>query len=125
MTPKYRVFLSELLCFHSHPFTMCTDVLVVSSMSDLVRQMVGSPHLVDESNVIPSPPSISSGKVQLKETVAESIVEKLRPIRERSLDILKNKDFIDQVLDRGADEARAIAARTMDDVRNYVGFRKR
>ena len=61
----------------------------------------------------------------MKEVVAESIVERLRPIRERSLDILKNKDFIDQVLDRGAEEARVVATKTMGDVRNFVGFRKR
>ena len=61
----------------------------------------------------------------MKEVVAESIVERLRPIRERSLDILRNKDYIDQVLDRGAEEARVVAAKTMDDVRNFVGFRKR
>jgi len=65
------------------------------------------------------------GKVQLKEVVAESIVERLRPIRERSLDFLKNKDYIDQVLDRGAEEARVVATKTMGDVRNFVGFRKR
>lgn len=65
------------------------------------------------------------GKVELKQSVAECVVERLRPIREKTLDYLANKDFLDRVLDRGAEEARAVAARTMDDVRNFVGFRKR
>lgn len=65
------------------------------------------------------------GKGPLKELLAESIVEKLKPIREKTLDILNNRDYIDRVLDRGAEEASAIAAETMEDVRDYVGFRKR
>ena len=52
-------------------------------------------------------------------------MEKLRPIREKTMDILKNKDFLDGVLDQGAEEARSIAATTMADVREYVGFRAR
>ena len=65
------------------------------------------------------------GKVPLKELLAESVIEKLKPIREKTLDILNNRDYIDHVLDRGAVQATAIAAKTMDDVKNIVGLRMR
>jgi len=66
-----------------------------------------------------------TGKVPLKELLAESVIEKLKPIREKTLNILNNRDYIDHVLDRGAEQATAIAAKTMDDVKNIVGLRMR
>ncbi len=48
---------------------------------------------------------------QFKEDLANLVVEKLSPIREKYLYYMKNQDFLDQVLKTGADKARNTAQR--------------
>jgi tryptophanyl-tRNA synthetase len=57
-----------------------------------------------------------------KKDVAEAVVAALTPIRERTEKILADETHLDQVLAHGADRAGEVARRTMDAVRDRVGF---
>ena len=65
------------------------------------------------------------GYGDFKTKVGESVVELLRPIREKAEDLLKNKDYLASVYREGADRAAAVAARTLRKVYKKVGFVER
>ena len=53
------------------------------------------------------------------------MVELLRPIREKTEDLLKNKDYLESVYREGANKASYMARKTLDKVYRKVGFVKR
>ena len=57
-----------------------------------------------------------------KPAVGEAVVELLRPVRERTEDLLKNKDYLEAVYRRGAEQASHIAERMLAKVYKKVGF---
>lgn len=57
-----------------------------------------------------------------KTEVGESVVEMLRPVREKYLELMANKDYLDQILRQGAEKASRIADRTISKVYRKVGF---
>lgn len=58
----------------------------------------------------------------LKGAVAESVVEFLRPVRERHAELLDDPAHIVDVLERGADRARGVAAATLARAEAAMGF---
>lgn len=60
----------------------------------------------------------------LKVDLAELVVETLRPVREKYDDLMKNKDYLDQLLKSGASRAQGRARITLDKVYNKVGLLK-
>jgi len=62
------------------------------------------------------------GYGEFKVKVAEAVIEMLRPFRERSEDLLKNKDYLDQLQHQGAEKAARVAERTMNKVYKKVGL---
>ncbi len=60
----------------------------------------------------------------LKKQLAEDILKVTLPIRERILDIRSNDEYLSKVVRRGEEQARAIAADTLRDVREIMGIRK-
>lgn len=71
--------------------------------------------------------SIYEGKGygEFKEGVAEVIVESLRPIREKYIDLLNNKDYLENVYAIGADKAEKQARKTLRKVYKKVGLIER
>lgn len=65
------------------------------------------------------------GYGDFKLAVGESVVELLRPIREKTQDLLKNKDYLEQLYTEGAMKASRIASKTLDKVYRKVGFVKK
>ena len=59
---------------------------------------------------------------QFKPALADVVVAHLAPINARYRDLLANPDAIDAALHAGADVARDVAARTMAEVREAMGF---
>ena len=55
-------------------------------------------------------------------TVAEAVVEKLKPIQAKYNEILENEDYIKQIYTKGAENARKIANKTLKDVQEKVGL---
>ena len=61
------------------------------------------------------------GYGDLKTGVAEAVVEHLAPVRERYAQLRPDEAALDQALALGAEKARAIASRTLADVRERMG----
>ena len=68
---------------------------------------------------------VGKGYGEFKPAVGESVVELLRPIREKTEDLLKNKDYLESVYREGANKASYMARKTLDKVHRKVGFVKR
>jgi len=62
------------------------------------------------------------GCVDCKKLLAERLVEYLTPIRERRKDLLADKAEIEKILVMGTERAREVAAQTMKEVRDAIGF---
>lgn len=65
------------------------------------------------------------GYGDFKKETGEAVVELLRPIREKTEDLLKNKDYLETVYREGAAKANHLARKTLDKVYRKVGFVKR
>ena len=62
------------------------------------------------------------GYGQLKSEVAEVVVEGLRPIRERYLQLISDPAELDRLIAQGAERARAVAEPKIEEVKRRVGF---
>ena len=58
----------------------------------------------------------------LKVDVADAVVARLEPIRQRTLELLDDPGELDSLLARGAQKARELASVTLADVYAKVGF---
>ncbi|MFV2176160.1 tryptophan--tRNA ligase [Actinomadura sp. LOL_016] len=63
-----------------------------------------------------------SGYGQFKKDLAQAVLDTFTPIRERTLELLDDEAELDRLLALGAERASKVAARTMDTVRERVGF---
>jgi tryptophanyl-tRNA synthetase len=62
------------------------------------------------------------GYSQLKGWAADVVVEALAPVRERYEAIMRQPDYLDEVLRKGAERAHAIAGETLRTVKDAVGL---
>jgi tryptophanyl-tRNA synthetase len=62
------------------------------------------------------------GCVDCKRKLAENLNDYLEPFRDKRAELEKNPGFIQDVLFDGAERARVIAAETMSEVRQAIGF---
>jgi tryptophanyl-tRNA synthetase len=62
------------------------------------------------------------GYGDFKVAVAEAVIEMLRPFREKTEDLLKNKDYLDSLCKQGAERAAHLAERTMTKVYKKIGM---
>ena len=60
----------------------------------------------------------------LKKQLAEDIITFTTPIRTRIEEIVKDEEYLSKVARNGAEKARASASRTLNEVREIIGFRK-
>lgn len=58
----------------------------------------------------------------LKVDLADLVVETLKPVREKYDDLMKNRDYLDQLMKQGAERAQARARVTLDNVYKTVGI---
>ena len=65
------------------------------------------------------------GYGDFKKDLAEVVVESLAPVQKKYKDIMKNKDYIKEVLKTGADKANHISGRTLEKVYKKIGLIKR
>jgi tryptophanyl-tRNA synthetase len=103
---------------------------VTDSGSEVVRgaDKQGISNLIDILAVIRGVPPEEverefegQGYGAFKDAVAEAVIEFLRPVRERYLELRPDASGIEQTLQEGAERARAIASETMSDVRRVMG----
>lgn len=62
------------------------------------------------------------GCVDDKVRLADCVIELLKPIRQRRADLLKDKGQLEAILVKGAQNARAIARNTLNEVKKAVGI---
>ncbi len=62
------------------------------------------------------------GYGDFKADIAEAVVEHIRPIREKYDELSKNKDYLENIYKKGAEQANRMAARTITKVKKKVGF---
>ena len=58
----------------------------------------------------------------LKKQLAEDIVNKIAPIRERIVEYSSNTELLKKIAKEGADKARESAAKTLKEVQQIIGF---
>jgi tryptophanyl-tRNA synthetase len=63
-----------------------------------------------------------AGYGDFKKAVAEAVVDYLAPVRERYAELRSDQAALEAILAAGAEKARAIAAPTVADVRERMGF---
>ncbi|WP_329522427.1 tryptophan--tRNA ligase [Spirillospora sp. NBC_01491] len=63
-----------------------------------------------------------TGYGQFKKDLAQVVLDTFTPIRERTHKLLADEQELDRLLAQGADRASQVAARTMEIVRDRVGF---
>jgi len=62
------------------------------------------------------------GYGDLKKAVVEAVNDTLQPLQKRFGEIINETGYLDDILARGADKARLMANRTLQDVKDKVGF---
>ncbi len=60
----------------------------------------------------------------LKKKLAEDIIAFTQPFRERITDIENNADYLRKVVEMGAEKARINSRKTLNEVREIIGFKK-
>jgi len=63
-----------------------------------------------------------TGYGTVKKRVVELLHEYFRPFRQKRGELDENTDYVEEVLCKGAQKARAVASRTMERVRNATGL---
>ena len=62
------------------------------------------------------------GYGDFKMAVGIAVADMLRPVRTKTDELLKNKDYLEEVYKEGAERAARIAQRTLDKVQRKIGF---
>ena len=62
------------------------------------------------------------GYGDFKVSVGEAVAETLRPVQERYQELMNSKDYLNDVLKKGAEDAARLASRTLDKVYKKVGL---
>lgn len=62
------------------------------------------------------------GYGDFKMTVANSVVEKLKPIQEKYKELLENRKYLEEIYTRGAENAKKLASKTLREVKDKIGI---
>ncbi len=87
-----------------------------------LMEVVSTPDVVSHFDLAYNNCSIRYG--DLKKQLAEDIINFTNPIRGRIEEILKDTDYLSRVAKDGADKARESASKTLNEVREIIGFRR-
>lgn len=64
----------------------------------------------------------NSGYGDFKMAVANSVVERLKPIQEKYKELLQNKEYLEKIYTQGAENARKLASKTLREVKDKIGI---
>lgn len=87
-----------------------------------LMKAVSTPDTVDYFNDQYNNCSIRYG--DMKKQLAEDMIAFTTPFRERIMELRADQDYITQVMNLGAEKARASGRATVEEVRQIIGFRK-
>ncbi len=94
---------------------------VIENLFTLMR-VVSAPDVVEHFNNLYNNCEIRYG--DMKKQLAADILTVTAPIRERYNEIVKDEDYLRKVAAMGAEKARESSARTLEEVRKAMGFRR-
>ena len=57
-----------------------------------------------------------------KMAVANAVIEKLKPIQQKYKELLDNPQYLEKIYSKGAENARLIASKTIDEVKEKIGI---
>ncbi|NLO72349.1 MAG: tryptophan--tRNA ligase [Porphyromonadaceae bacterium] len=60
----------------------------------------------------------------LKKQLAEDMIQFVNPLREKIEEVMSNEKYLSQVTEMGKEKAKASASKTINEVREIIGFRK-
>lgn len=63
-----------------------------------------------------------SGYGNFKIKVAETVIEKLEPIQKKYKELLDNPKYLEEIYTKGAENARKLASKTLNDVKERIGI---
>lgn len=66
--------------------------------------------------------NVSLKFVEIKDAIASAIYADLKPMQEKRHELEANPDYVDKVIREGAEKARAIAQKTIDEVKLKMGL---
>jgi len=84
--------------------------------------IVSTPDTVEHFDALYNKCEIRYG--DLKKQLAEDIIAYTTPIRKRIIDILEDDAYLAKVAKMGAEKARESASKTLQEVKDVIGFRK-
>ncbi|MBN1821936.1 MAG: tryptophan--tRNA ligase [Prolixibacteraceae bacterium] len=87
-----------------------------------LMEIVSKPETAEHFNELYNKCEIRYG--DMKKQLAEDIVSYTAPIRDRIIEILEDQDYLAKVAKMGAEKARESAAKTLNEVKNLIGFKK-
>lgn len=64
------------------------------------------------------------GYSEAKKRLAELITEHFKPFRQKRAELENNIDYVKEVLTDGAERAKAVAAKVLEQAREAVGLRR-
>ena len=64
--------------------------------------------------------SAQIGCVECKKIMAENLIKALEPIREKRIFYMEQPQLVEEIIKTGSDKARAVASRTMEEVRAAI-----
>lgn len=64
----------------------------------------------------------NSGYGDFKTRVAEAVVRKLEPIQIKYRELLNNRNYLEDIYTKGAEKARLLASKTLNDVKERIGI---
>jgi tryptophanyl-tRNA synthetase len=64
------------------------------------------------------------GYGQAKKRLAELMIEYFKPYRQKRAELENNMDYVKDVLAKGAERAKSVAAETLENARQAVGLRR-
>lgn len=65
------------------------------------------------------------GYGDFKKTVADAVVSGIEPIRDKTMEYLKDRAYLENVYKLGAQKAEAVASKMLQDVYEKIGFIRR
>lgn len=93
----------------------------VQNLFDLMKT-VSSPDAINHFDELYNKCQIRYG--DMKKQLAEDIIKITAPLREKILDTIKNEQFISKVARQGKEKAHASATKTINEVREIIGFKE-
>ena len=65
----------------------------------------------------------SKNVVTLKNDLSDCLVDTIGPVRNRALELIKDKEYIEEVLEAGSEKASDIAERNLDEIYRTIGLK--